>query len=225
MCPTHNNKSGQRSEERLRCGVVAERLADVRKAVHISRAEDKASAELEWIFAEFVLVMTRSAGPFAADGIVFAKKMEQICRAEFRGSIRLALVVDQKRELDSCLLAKHSSVVGITEADGRKRSSFIPEGLFVFAQLRDMLAAKNSSVMAKKDERRGAAGPERPEPDFPSIGVGKHNFREPAAEGLIHDGSILGRALRVVNSCASAKDSVHLPSERSRRTQRNSLGR
>jgi len=51
-------------------------LADVREAVHISRTEDKASAELERILAEFVLAMTRSAGPFAADGIIFSKKME-----------------------------------------------------------------------------------------------------------------------------------------------------
>jgi len=100
------------------------------------------------------------------------------------------MVVDQKRELDSRFLAEHSSVVGVTQANGRKRSSLVPEGLFVFAQLRDVFAAKNSSVMAKKDEHCGAAGPERPELDFPTIRVGKHDFREPAAEGLIHHGSI-----------------------------------
>ena len=198
MCPTHNNKSGQRGEERLGCGVVAESLADVREAIHISWTKNKTSAELKRILAEFVLVMTRSTGPFPADAIVFAKKMKQIRRSKARGLIRLALVVDQKRELNSCLFAKHSSVVGVTQADGRKRSSFVPEGLFLFAQLRDMFAAKNSSVMAEKDQHCGAAGPERPEPDFLAIRVGKHDFREPATEGLDHDGSILRSAFCVV---------------------------
>jgi hypothetical protein len=189
-------------------------LADVREAVHVSRAKDKAPAELEWIFAEFVLVMTRRACPPAAGGIIFAKKMEQIRRAESRGFISLAMVVDQKRELDSRFFAKNASVVGVTQADGSQRSTFVPEGLLVFAQLRDMLAAKNSSVMAEKNEHGGTVSPERPKPDFLAIRVGKHNFREPAAQRLIHDRSILGSALRVVKSNRPASDLVRPPSAR-----------
>jgi hypothetical protein len=184
----------------------------VGEAVHISRAEDKASAELEWIFAEFVLVMTRRARPLAAYGIVSAKKMQQIRRAESRSLIGMALVVDQKGELDSRFFTKHTSVVSVTQADGGQRGSFVPEGLLVFAQLRDMFAAKNSSVVAEKDEHCGAVGPQQPEPDFLAIRVGKHNVREPTAEGLVRHGSILRRALCVVNSCASARDSARLPS-------------
>ena len=186
----------------------------MREAVHISRTENKTSAELKRILAEFVLVMTRSAGPFAADGIIFSKKMEQIRRAESSGLICLALIVDQKRELDSRFLAKHASVACVTQANGSQRSSFVPEGLFVVAQLRDVFAAKNSSVMAKKDEHRGAAGPERPEPGFLAIRVGKHDFREPAAQGLIHDGSILRSALWVVKSNCPTSDLVRLPTAR-----------
>ena len=91
------------------------------------------------------------------------------------------MAVDQERELDPSLLAKHARVVGVTQADGGQRSSFVSEGLLVFAQLRDMFATENSSVMAEKDEHCGAAGPERPKPDFISTRIGKHNFREPAA--------------------------------------------
>jgi hypothetical protein len=93
-------------------------LADVREAVHISRAENKAAAKLKWILAEFVLAMPRRAGTFAASGVIFAKKVEQIGRAESRGSIRLAVVIDQQREPDSCFLPKHTSVVRVTQADG-----------------------------------------------------------------------------------------------------------
>ncbi len=153
----------------------------MREAVHISWAEDEASPELERILAKLALAVTRRAGPLPAGGIIFAKKMEEIRRAEPRGLISLAMVIDQKQELDSCFLAKRASVVGVAQADGGQRSSFVPEGLLVFAQLRDVFAAKNSSVMAEKDEHRRAVDPERSEPDFLAIRVGKRNLGEPAA--------------------------------------------
>jgi hypothetical protein len=209
---TNNIKSGKRSEERLRCGVVAERLADVREVVHISRAENKASPKLKWILAEFVLAMTRCAGPFAASGVIFAKKMEQIRRTESHGLIRVAVAIDQQREPDSRFLAKHACVVRVAQADGGQRSFFVPEGLLLFAQLRDMLAAENSSVMPEKDKHRGATGPKRPKPDFLAIRIGKHNFSEPAAEGLVHDDLILRSTFGVVKSNRPTSDSVRLPS-------------
>ena len=123
----------------------------MRKAVHISGTEDKTPAELKRILAEFVLVMTRRPGPLPANGIIFAQKVEQIRRAKPRNSIGLAMAVDEERELDPSLLAKHARVVVVTQADGGQRSSFVPEGLLVFAQLRNVFAAENSSVMAEKD--------------------------------------------------------------------------
>jgi hypothetical protein len=92
-------------------------LADVREAVHISRAENKAATKLKWVLAEFVLAMPRRAGTFAAGGIIFAKKMEQIRRAESRGLIRLAAVVNQERELNSRFLAKYASVVHVSQTN------------------------------------------------------------------------------------------------------------
>ena len=179
--------------------------------VPVTGSEYKASAELEGVLAKLVLVMTRRAGPLPASGIILAQKVEQIRRAKPRNSIGLAMAVDQERELDTCFLAKHARVVGVTQADGCQRSSFTPEGLLVFAQLRDMFAAENSSVVAEKDEHRGAAGPHRPEPDFISIRIGKHDFREPAAERLVHDGSILRSVLRVVKSNCPNSDLARLP--------------
>ena len=183
----------------------------MRKAVHVSRAEDKTSAELKGVLAKLVLVMTRRTGPLPASGIILAQKVEQIRRAKPRNSIGLATAVDQERELDTCFLAKHARVVGVTQADGCQRSSFTPEGLLVFAQLRDMFAAENSSVMSEKDEHRGAAGPHRREPDLLAIRIGKHDFGEPAAERLIHDGSILRSVLRVVKSNCPNSDLARLP--------------
>jgi hypothetical protein len=46
-----------------------------------------------------------------------------------------------------------------TQSDGGKRSAFLAEGLLAFAQLRDVLAAKDSSIMPKEDDYGGTAGP------------------------------------------------------------------
>jgi hypothetical protein len=48
----------------------------------------------------------------------------------------------------------------ITQSDGGKRSTFFTEGLLAFAQLRDMLAAKDSSVMPQEDDYGGGGGPQ-----------------------------------------------------------------
>jgi hypothetical protein len=48
----------------------------------------------------------------------------------------------------------------------------------VAAQLRDMLAAEDSSVVAKKDDHSGPVGPERAEAHELSQRIGQNDFRE-----------------------------------------------
>jgi hypothetical protein len=48
----------------------------------------------------------------------------------------------------------------------------------VFAQLRDMLAAKNSTVMAKKYDDGRAIGPQRAEPDGPLVHIRQNDLRK-----------------------------------------------
>ena len=50
--------------------------------------------------------------------------------------------------------------MGIAQADGRQPGSFLAECSFMVAQLRDVLAAEDSSVVAKKGDHRGVVGPE-----------------------------------------------------------------
>ena len=59
----------------------------------------------------------------------------------------------------------------------------------MFAQLRDVLAAENSAVMAKEDEDSGIRFPERAETNGVTEGVGKNDGGEPLAEGVGHEGS------------------------------------
>jgi len=46
------------------------------------------------------------------------------------------------------------------------------------AQLRDVLAAEDSSVVEKENDHCGFVGPERAEPDQLSFGVRQNNFRQ-----------------------------------------------
>jgi hypothetical protein len=47
------------------------------------------------------------------------------------------------------------------------------EGLLVFAQLRDVLAAEDSAVVAEEDDDGGIRFPERAEADGFAVGVGE----------------------------------------------------
>jgi hypothetical protein len=48
----------------------------------------------------------------------------------------------------------------------------------VLAQLRDMLAAENSTVMTEEDHNCGIPLPQRAEAHFLTSGVGQHDIRE-----------------------------------------------
>ncbi len=99
--------------------------------------------------------------------------MQQTC-----STICLPLGINQKWEHDSSLLAKDLGVVCVAQADGGQPSAFIAECLFVVAQLRDVLAAENSSVVAKEGDHCGVVGPERAESDRMSSRVGQDYSRE-----------------------------------------------
>jgi hypothetical protein len=60
----------------------------------------------------------------------------------------------------------------VSETHGSQRGAAILESLLVGAQLRDVLAAENSTVMPQKNNHRGLSQPERSQADFPAVGVG-----------------------------------------------------
>lgn len=120
----------------------------MREAIHVAGAEDKTSAELEGILAQFVLMMAGGARPFAGSGIVATQEMKQIGRLQLDGVIRLTRFVDQKGKQDARLLAKLVGIHFVPEADGGQSRASIAELLFIRAQLRDVFAAKDSTVVA-----------------------------------------------------------------------------
>ena len=91
----------------------------MREAVDISRAENKTAAKLKRILSQFVLMMTRDAGPLARFHVIFPKKMQQVGVAKLRHVIGLPLLVDQQRKRDARFLAKQPRVVAVAQSDGR----------------------------------------------------------------------------------------------------------
>lgn len=179
----------QGGEERVGSRVVAKSLADVGEEIGVPRPENEAPAQLKRIQAELMLPVSRGLGPLAAPGIVAAKHVKQASNAKARDFVRAPLFVNQQRKIDSRFLLKNVRVVPVAQADGRERRAFLAERLLVFAQLRDVFAAKNSSVVAQKHHHGGISLPQRSQAHFPPGGVGKSHVGEPPAQRFWHPSS------------------------------------
>jgi hypothetical protein len=158
----------------------------VGEAIEVSGGEDEAAAELEGIPAKFVLLVAGGASALATFEIVAAKQVKQIGGTQASDGIGLALFIHEQRKCDAGFFAEKAGVVAVAEADGGERSAFVQEGLLVFAQLRDMFAAKDSAIVAKKHDDGGLALPQRTEANFPAVGVGENDVCELLAETLFH---------------------------------------
>src|SRR5262249_7399460 len=178
-----DRKSDRRKNIRGR-GVVTERLADVNKAVDIPRSEDKAASELERVFAQTMLAMSSGLGTFARGGIVLAQKVKYRSFAESNRAVGLAFIIDQQRKGDLSVLAEVPGVRDIAEPHRYQAGAFLTKILFMVAQLRDMLTAENSAVVAKKNNYCRGLRPKRPEAGGATIDVGQRDSRPFAAEGL-----------------------------------------
>jgi hypothetical protein len=143
----------------------------VGEAVDVAGAEYKGAAQLEGIGAEFVLVVAGGAGALAAFEIVASEEMENVGGFEVGDFVGLAMLVDEQGEVDACFLLEDSGV-----------------GWLVFAQLRDVLAAKDSAVVAEEDKDGGIGFPEGAEADGFADGVGERDICKLLAEGYEHDG-------------------------------------
>jgi hypothetical protein len=86
--------------------------------------------------------------------------VKQVSFLEAELAIGDALIVNQKREGDVVFLAKEAGVVDVAQADGSNSGATLTELLNVFAQLRDMLLAENSTIMPQKDDDGGRISPQ-----------------------------------------------------------------
>ena len=140
-----------RFQNGFRRSIVAEGFADVGHKVHIARSEDETSTKLERIFAQLVLAMPAGLRPLSRQRIVFTQQMKQCSFLQAQRPIRLSLLIDQQWKLDSCLLTKRTGIVSIAQPHSRQCRSLGFELLLVFAQLRNMLAAEDSTIVAEEN--------------------------------------------------------------------------
>ncbi len=102
----------------------------------------------------------------------------------------------------------------VTESDGGETHPFVPECLLVLAQLRNVLAAEHSAVVAEEDEDRGAVGPQRAESNLVAFGVGQDDSRKLPAERLLHGDSFSAGPARLSSKVVhplslAARKAVH----------------
>jgi hypothetical protein len=139
--------------------VVAKGAAQMRIQITIPRSKDKTPAQLERIFANAGLFESRRFGALAADGVIAAKQMKDVGLAQACRVMRLAALVHQKRKRDAELFAELSREVHSAQANGGDVSALRCNLLLVVTQLRDVLAAEDSTPMTQKNHHRGLGLP------------------------------------------------------------------
>jgi hypothetical protein len=174
-------------------GVVAEGFTHMDEKIFIPGRKHKTAAELERILSQPMLLVSRSLCAAAGLHIVFAQQVEKGSVAQPNSFICFTFFIDKERKMDTSLLAEEPGISGVTQADDSKMSAFTFELGFKFAQLRDVLSAKDSTVMAKEDHHGRSAFPQGAKPCRLAVGIRKRNSCELAAERFTHAGHSLGR--------------------------------
>lgn len=141
------------------------------KEVLVAGRKNEAPAELQRIFSQAVLLVSGGLGTTAGLHVVSAQQVEQGSVAQPDSFVGHTLVVDQKREVDAGFFAKEPRIAHVAQPNHGQMSAFAMELCFEFAQLRDMLAAEDSTVVAKKDQDGRAVLPQRTKPRRIAIGV------------------------------------------------------
>ncbi|MGZ4898941.1 MAG: hypothetical protein ACXV8X_04730, partial [Candidatus Angelobacter sp.] len=91
-------------------------------------------------------------GATAGQHVVSTQQMEQGSVAQANSFIGHTFVIDQKGEADAGFFTKEPGITYIAQANDGQMGAFLLELFFEIAQLRDMLAAEDSTVVAKEDQ-------------------------------------------------------------------------
>ncbi len=152
--------------------------------IPVAWSKDKAGAQLKGVLAQFVLTVPGVLGLLAGREVVAPEEVEEVGLPEFRDLVRATLFIDQQGEGDACLVAKEPSVVDVPKANrGEAGTGFLNLRLMI-AQLRDVLAAEDSSIVAQENEHRGSFFPQGPEADCLAVWVYEFNGGKGGAQSV-----------------------------------------
>ena len=104
--------------------------------------------------------------------------MQKVRVAQTGRMIRQALLVDEQREPNARIVPEQPRVGCVAQSDGRQVGAPLAEVLLVYAQLRDMLAAEDSTIVAQEDYHRRLPLPKRTQADLLATGIGQDNGRK-----------------------------------------------
>jgi hypothetical protein len=131
----------------------------MRVEIDVAGTENETAAELKRIRAQAMLPMAGGRRASPGFGVVTSKKMQQVRRLEADRAIREPLRIYQQRKRDSGFLAEEAGVASVAKTDSGEIGALGPEFIFMIAQLRNMLAAEDSTVMAEEHDNGGTAFP------------------------------------------------------------------
>jgi len=173
--PRGKSSPSQRGEQIFNGRIVAKRAAKVDIPIHIPRSEHEAAAELKGILSQLILPVASRARAFAARFVFAPQHVQKVGATQTGNAVRLALLIDQEREPNARVLPELARVIRVAESDGRQLGAPLAESLLVFAQLRDVLAAEDSTVVAQENYHRRLPLPKRAQADLAAIRTGQHH--------------------------------------------------
>lgn len=158
----------------------------MRVKIDISGTEHETAAELKRVPSGALLLMPCRPGASSRLRIIAAKQMQQVGFPQANSAISAALLIDEEREPDSGFVPEKTRVIAVSQTYGSQVRSFLFELVLMFTQLRDVLAAKKSTVVAKKDDDGRSAFPQRPDPDFAPVSIRQYDIRQRLAQRSAH---------------------------------------
>jgi hypothetical protein len=150
--------------------------------IAIVRGEHEASSQLKRILAELVLAMSILLGSSAGGHVIRAKDLEEVAHPQSGDAIRNAFFINEQRKGDASLLPEESAIVLVTQPDGGDAGSLLTKFRLVLAQLRDMLAAEDSTIVPQKNHNSRRFGPDRSQPDLIALRIGQTDARQPRTQ-------------------------------------------
>ena len=133
-----------------------------------------------------MLAETGGACTLPRPRVVGAKNVKDTGGPQARGAIRKPLLVDQERKSDAGFVAKKTGIIPIAEADSGERGSLFAERWFMFAQLRDVLAAENSPIVPEEHNHGRLTLPQRAKPEIAAVRVRQDDVRQCLAQRACH---------------------------------------
>jgi len=164
--------------------IIPKRAANVHIPVHITRSENETAPKLKRILPQLLLPVAGGPGAVAGCFVLAPQQVQKVRVAQTGGAVGHAFLVDQQRKRNARVLAEQARVVRVAQPDGCQVGAPLAEGQLVCAQLRDMLAAEDSTVVAQEHHHRRLPLPKRSEADLASIRIGQHDRRKRFGEHL-----------------------------------------